>query len=79
MINWEEKDNKLTCSITFRDFSEAFAFMTRVALIAEKMDHHPEWTNVYNKVTINLSTHDAGNVVTAKDHALAAAINQLLK
>lgn len=79
MINWEEKDNKLTGTITFRDFSEAFAFMSRVALIAEKMDHHPEWTNVYNKVTINLSTHDAGNVVTAKDHALAAAINQLLK
>jgi 4a-hydroxytetrahydrobiopterin dehydratase len=79
MINWEEKDNKLTSTITFRDFSEAFAFMSRVALIAEKMDHHPEWTNVYNKVTINLSTHDAGNVVTAKDHALAAAINQLLK
>lgn len=79
MINWEEKDNKLTGTITFRDFSEAFAFMSRVALVSEKMDHHPEWTNVYNKVTINLSTHDAGNVVTAKDHALAAAINQLLK
>lgn len=79
MINWEEKDNKLTGTITFRDFSEAFAFMSRVALVSEKMDHHPEWTNVYNKVSINLSTHDAGNVVTAKDHALAAAINQLLK
>jgi 4a-hydroxytetrahydrobiopterin dehydratase len=79
MINWEEKNNTLTATITFKDFSEAFAFMTRVAMIAEQMNHHPEWTNVYNRVVINLSTHDAGNVVTAKDHELAKAINQLLK
>jgi len=63
---------------TFSNFSEAFAFMTRVALIAEKSDHHPEWTNVYNKVIIRLSTHDAGNVVTEKDYLLAAAIDDLL-
>ncbi|GAP43859.1 pterin 4 alpha carbinolamine dehydratase [Lentimicrobium saccharophilum] len=63
---------------TFSNFSEAFAFMTRVALLAEKSDHHPEWTNVYNKVIIRLSTHDAGNVVTEKDYTLAAAIDNLL-
>lgn len=62
---------------TFSNFSEAFAFMTRVALLAEKSDHHPEWTNLYNKVIIRLSTHDAGNEVTEKDYALAAAIDSL--
>lgn len=76
---WQEQDNKLTRSFTFADFSEAFAFMTRVALAAEKMDHHPFWTNVYNKVTIELSTHDAGDTVTEKDHKLAKAIDQLLR
>lgn len=74
---WQEQDNQLTRDFQFADFSEAFAFMTRVALIAEKMDHHPWWANVYNQVTIKLSTHDAGNTVTAKDHALAAAIDRL--
>ncbi|KAF5060343.1 putative pterin-4-alpha-carbinolamine dehydratase [anaerobic digester metagenome] len=65
-------------AFTFSNFSEAFAFMTRVALLAEKSDHHPEWTNIYNKVIIRLSTHDAGNEVTEKDYALAAAIDNLL-
>lgn len=74
---WQEEDNKLTRSFSFADFSEAFAFMTRVALIAEKMDHHPFWTNVYNKVTIELTTHDAGNTVTDKDRAFAQAVDQL--
>jgi 4a-hydroxytetrahydrobiopterin dehydratase len=50
---WQEENNQLTRTFVFRDFSEAFAFMTRVALIAEKMDHHPEWTNTYNKVTLS--------------------------
>lgn len=72
---WQEQDNKLVRDFQFADFSEAFAFMTRVALIAEKMDHHPFWTNVYNKVHIELNTHDAGNVVTEKDRALAEEIN----
>lgn len=76
---WEETDNKLRRTFTFTDFSEAFAFMARVALVAEKMDHHPEWTNVYNKVTIALSTHDAGGVVTDKDRKLAAAIDKLVR
>ncbi|MBO9640605.1 4a-hydroxytetrahydrobiopterin dehydratase [Siphonobacter aquaeclarae] len=75
---WEEKDNKLVREFQFRDFSEAFAFMTRVALLAEKADHHPEWSNVWNKVRIALSTHDAGNIVTHKDRRLAAAIDKLL-
>lgn len=75
---WVETDNRLKRTFQFRDFTEAFSFMTRVALIAEKMDHHPYWTNVYNTVTIELSTHDAGGVVTEKDYALAKAIDQLL-
>ncbi len=74
---WQEQDNQLTREFKFTDFSEAFAFMARVALIAEKMDHHPWWSNVYNQVTIKLSTHDAGNIVTEKDHKLAAAIDKL--
>lgn len=75
---WKEASGKLNRSFTFADFSEAFAFMTRVALLADKMDHHPEWSNVYNKVDIHLSTHDAGDVVTDKDRALAAAIDKLV-
>lgn len=75
---WVEENNRLTRTFRFKDFTEAFAFMTKVALIAEKMDHHPYWTNVYNTVTIELSTHDAGNTVTEKDHTLAKAIDQLI-
>ena len=72
---WEEKNNRLTRTFVFKDFTSAFAFMTRVAFIAEKMNHHPEWTNVWNKVSFSLSTHDAGDIVTEKDHKLAAAID----
>ena len=75
---WKEKNNKITREFQFRDFSAAFAFMTRVALLAEKHNHHPFWTNVYNKVVIELSTHDAGDIVTDKDHLLAAEIDKLL-
>lgn len=75
---WEERDNKLIAEFRFKDFSQAFAFMTRVALLAEKYDHHPYWTNVYNKVTIELSTHDAGDIVTSKDRQLAEEIDKLL-
>jgi 4a-hydroxytetrahydrobiopterin dehydratase len=74
---WQEIDNKLYQEFTLTDFSEAFAFMTRVALAAEKMDHHPTWKNTYNKVEIWLSTHDAGNTVTDKDRKLAATIDKL--
>ncbi|MGN6476844.1 MAG: 4a-hydroxytetrahydrobiopterin dehydratase [Flavipsychrobacter sp.] len=75
---WQEIDDTLVKTFTFKDFSEAFAFMTRVALIAEKMNHHPLWTNVWNKVDIRLSTHDAGDVVTYKDRKLAEAIDKLI-
>jgi len=74
---WEEKNNTLHQIFTFKDFSEAFAFMTRVALIAEKMDHHPSWKNTWNTVEIWLNTHDKGNIVTDKDRKLAAAIDAL--
>jgi 4a-hydroxytetrahydrobiopterin dehydratase len=74
---WKEEDNKLKQSFQFKDFSEAFAFMTRVALAAEKMDHHPNWSNVYNKVDIELTTHDAGNTVTDRDKKLAQTIDKI--
>lgn len=76
---WKKQNNTLYKKIIFKNFSEAFAFMTRVAIEAEKMDHHPLWTNVYNKVEIWLNTHDAGDVVTDKDRALAKKIDALLK
>jgi len=75
---WTEQNNKLIQSFKFSDFQEAFSFMTRVALIAEKMDHHPTWSNVYNQVNIELFTHDAGNKVTEKDQLLAAAIDKIV-
>ncbi len=78
-MSWEEKDNTLYRAFTFKDFSEAFAFMTRVAILAEKADHHPTWKNTYNKLEIWLNTHDAGNTVTDKDRQLAAAIDKLNK
>ena len=74
---WQESNNKLYKKFEFQDFSEAFAFMTRIALAAEKMDHHPLWTNVYNKVEIWLNTHDAGDKVTEKDKKLSVIIDSL--
>ena len=76
---WQEKDNTLYKKFKFTNFSEAFAFMTRVAMEAEKIDHHPLWTNVWNTVEIWLSTHDAGNVVTEKDRRLAVKIDKLIE
>lgn len=78
MESWKEEDNKLKKRFQFTDFNAAFSFMTRVALVAEKMNHHPWWANVYNTVDIELSTHDAGDVVTDKDRKLADAIDQLV-
>jgi len=75
---WKEQNNTLYRKFQFANFSEAFAFMTRVAIEAEKMNHHPLWTNVWNQVEIWLSTHDAGNTVTDKDRKLAAKIDALL-
>ena len=75
---WTEDNNSLQQTFTYKNFSEAFAFMTRVALLAEQHNHHPEWSNIYNKVTIILRTHEAGNTVTNKDKKLAEAIDALL-
>lgn len=74
---WKEENNRLKKDFTFNDFQEAFAFMTRVAFLAEAHGHHPNWSNVYNTVSIELTTHDAGNVVTDKDRKLAAAIDNI--
>lgn len=75
---WKEENNKLTRTFEFNDFMQAFGFMTQVAILAEKHQHHPEWSNVYNKVTISLTTHDAGSKVTDKDKQLAEAIDELV-
>ena len=78
MSDWTEKEGRLCRTFRFADFSEAFAFMARVALLAEQQGHHPDWRNVWNTVEIRLSTHDAGDVVTDKDRKLAAAIDKLV-
>jgi 4a-hydroxytetrahydrobiopterin dehydratase len=75
-MSWEEQDGALCRSFRFKDFSEAFAFLTRVALHAEKVDHHPEFTSVWNRVDFRLTSHDAGGV-TERDRALALAIDGL--
>lgn len=74
-MSWTEQNNKLSKEFVFKNFSQAFAFMTQVALLAEKADHHPEWKNAWNKVWIDLCTHDEGSTVTAKDRELAKAID----
>ncbi|MBS1579614.1 MAG: 4a-hydroxytetrahydrobiopterin dehydratase [Bacteroidetes bacterium] len=75
---WQEQNNQLYKKFEFKNFSEAFAFMVKVAIEAEKINHHPLWTNVYNKVEIWLSTHDAGNIITEKDYLLAKKIDALV-
>lgn len=72
---WKEENNKLKKDFVFKDFKEAFSFMTKVGIVAEEMNHHPEWKNIYNRVFIELSTHDAGNIITDKDRKLASAID----
>ena len=74
---WRETGEGLEAEFEFKDFAEAFAFMTKVASIAEEQQHHPEWSNVYNRVSIRLRTHDANNSITEKDRRLAAAIADL--
>ena len=76
---WKEENNKLYKKFEFKNFSEAFAFMTRVAMAAEKMDHHPTWEDTYNKVEFWLSTHDAGDIVTDKDRKLAEKIDSFAR
>lgn len=76
---WEELDKKLYKAVIFKNFPEAFTFMTRVAFLAEKNDHHPKWTNEWNKVEIWLSTHDAGDIITEKDRNMAKEIDKILE
>jgi 4a-hydroxytetrahydrobiopterin dehydratase len=73
--SWVEADGRLQRDFEFADFSEAFGFMTRVALLSEVHGHHPDWSNTYNRVSISLTTHDEGNTITDADFALAAAID----
>lgn len=77
-MGWDERDGALHREFVFADFSEAFGFMSRVALLAEAAGHHPDWSNSWNRVTISLTTHDQGSVVTDADRELAAAIDRLL-
>ena len=77
-LGWVEIDNSLYRKFEFANFAEAFEFMTKVAAIAEEQDHHPDWSNVWNVVEINLCSHDAGRTVTARDHRLADSINAIV-
>ena len=77
-MNWKEENNSLKRNFKFKNFIEAWSFMTKVAMTAEKMDHHPEWSNVYNTVNITLTTHDKGNTITDKDRELAKKIDELV-
>jgi 4a-hydroxytetrahydrobiopterin dehydratase len=74
---WVLSDNKLTKTFEFTTFEEAIDYMVRASKVISELDHHPEWTNVYNRVMVSLCTHDAGNVVTQKDHDLASALDQV--
>ena len=80
LAGWSEVEGRdaITRKFTFRDFNEAFGFMARAALVAEKLDHHPEWFNVYNRVEVTLATHDAGGV-TERDLKLAGEMNRLVQ
>lgn len=77
-MSWKEENNTLRRSFKFENFIEAWSFMTKVAMVAEKMNHHPEWSNIYNTVNISLTTHDKGNTITTKDRELAKKIDELI-
>lgn len=79
MMNWTEKDNKLIGEFVFEDFSQAWAFMTEVAILAERKNHHPDWTNVWNRVVITLTTHDEGDIITEKDRKMADSISKIFE
>ena len=78
-MSWKEENDALHASFHFTDFVQALAFMMEVGFVAERLNHHPEWSNVYNKVTIKLTTHDAGNTITEKDHKLASHIDKVFE
>jgi 4a-hydroxytetrahydrobiopterin dehydratase len=75
---WQEKDNSLVKEFSFPTFTAAIEFINQVAIIAERLNHHPQIINMYNKVTLTLSTHDAGDIVTDKDRTLATAIDTVV-
>ena len=77
MSTWELSDNQLKKTFEFQSFEAAMNFMQRASGVIAALDHHPEWTNVYNRVHVSLCTHDAGNVVTPKDYALAEALDNV--
>lgn len=79
MKNWIEQNNQLQKTYTFKSFTEAIVWMVKASYIIDKMDHHPEWTNVYNTVKVILSTHSAGSTVTEKDRVLAKELDALYK
>jgi 4a-hydroxytetrahydrobiopterin dehydratase len=76
---WQNQNNTLTRTFLCKDFRKAMAFMLECAFVAEQMEHHPEWSNVYNKIIINLRTHDAGNTITQKDYDLADEIDKIFE
>jgi 4a-hydroxytetrahydrobiopterin dehydratase len=78
MSNWTESNNALQKTFTFKSFGDTMAWMIKASYIIEKMDHHPEWTNIYNKVHVRLTTHDAGNTISDKDRLLAAALDEVV-
>lgn len=75
MNNWKEEQNAISKTFVFEDFAEAISWMVKASFAIEKLNHHPEWTNVYNKVMVKLTTHDAGNTLTEKDRQLAIALD----
>ena len=78
MSTWKEENNQLHKTFTFKNFGDAIAFMVRASYHIEKINHHPQWTNVYNRVEVKLCTHDAGNTVTDLDHKLAHILDNLV-
>lgn len=78
MQSWVLSDNKLTKTFEFKTFEEAIDYMVRASKVISELDHHPEWTNVYSRVMVSLCTHDAGNIVTQKDHDLATTLDRVL-
>jgi 4a-hydroxytetrahydrobiopterin dehydratase len=78
-MNWKEENNKLVGEFVFEDFSQAWAFMTEVAILSERKNHHPEWSNMWNRVVITLSTHDEGFIITEKDRKMADGISKIFE
>lgn len=78
-MNWKEVNNKLIGEFVFEDFSQAWAFMTEVAILAERKNHHPDWTNLWNRVVITLTTHDEGDIITEKDRKMADGISKIFE